>query len=291
MALNIKDPIHVQKLRVKTMETGQFLLRGGGKKLLSSGSIGHAMHLLYFLYMLSSICYPRKGPDVLLTLASGENASWGAMGEIKHLVVVKFKEGVMIEEIIKGMEKLVSEVDLVKSFEWGEDTEGPEMLTQGFTHSFSMTFDKKEDYAAFQSHPNHVEYSAAFSAAIEKIAVLLELKGKILKRLIIPAYLLMTLKILARFHPQELNCSHYSLEYRSSSKDDDYKVYELGTRISFGIPHHVPDICNECQKPNATLKIVFLTLVGLNVDFAEDKVISMAGSTKPNVNILSSALP
>jgi hypothetical protein len=42
----------------------------------------------------------------------------GAMGEIKHLVVVKFKEGVEIEEIIKGMEKLVSEVDLVKSFEW-----------------------------------------------------------------------------------------------------------------------------------------------------------------------------
>jgi hypothetical protein len=42
----------------------------------------------------------------------------GAMGEIKHLVVVKFKEGVAIEEIIKGMEKLVSEVDLVKSFEW-----------------------------------------------------------------------------------------------------------------------------------------------------------------------------
>ncbi|KAG5248040.1 hypothetical protein OIU76_030267 [Salix suchowensis] len=96
----------------------------------------------------------------------------GAMGEIKHLVVVKFKEGVVVEEIIKGMEKLVTEVDLVKSFEWGQDTEGHEMLTQGFTHSFAMTFDKKEDYAAFQSHPSHVEYSATFSAAIEKIVVL-----------------------------------------------------------------------------------------------------------------------
>ena len=42
----------------------------------------------------------------------------GAMGEIKHLVVVKFKEGVVVEDIVKGMEKLVSEVDLVKSFEW-----------------------------------------------------------------------------------------------------------------------------------------------------------------------------
>ncbi|KAJ6368944.1 hypothetical protein OIU78_001337 [Salix suchowensis] len=64
----------------------------------------------------------------------------GAMGEVKHLVVVKFKEGVVVEEIIKGMEKLVTEVDLVKSFEWGQDSEGHEMLTQGFTHSFAMTF-------------------------------------------------------------------------------------------------------------------------------------------------------
>ncbi|KAB5561553.1 hypothetical protein DKX38_006510 [Salix brachista] len=38
----------------------------------------------------------------------------------------------------------------------------------------------------------------------------------------------------------------------------------------------------------ANLKIVFLTVVGFNVDFAEDKVISMAGSTKPTVNILLS---
>lgn len=30
---------------------------------------------------------------------------------------------------------------------------------------------------------------------------------------------------------------------------------------------------------------------GFNVDFTEDKVISMAGSTKPIVNILLSALP
>ncbi|XP_050212961.1 stress-response A/B barrel domain-containing protein At5g22580 [Mercurialis annua] len=94
------------------------------------------------------------------------------MAGFKHLVTVKFKEGSAVDDIIKGMEKLVADVDLVKSFEWGQDMEGPEMLTQGYTHSFSMTFDKKEDYAAFQTHPNHVEYSATFSAAIEKILVL-----------------------------------------------------------------------------------------------------------------------
>ncbi|KAJ8768042.1 hypothetical protein K2173_020982 [Erythroxylum novogranatense] len=94
------------------------------------------------------------------------------MAEFKHLVIVKFKEGAPVEDIVKGMEKLVSEIDHVKSFEWGQEMEGHEMLTQGFTHAFSMTFEKKEGYSAFQNHPNHVEYSAIFSAAIEKIVVL-----------------------------------------------------------------------------------------------------------------------
>ena len=40
------------------------------------------------------------------------------MAVFKHLAVVKFKEDVVVEEILKGMEKLVSEVDAVKSFEW-----------------------------------------------------------------------------------------------------------------------------------------------------------------------------
>lgn len=38
--------------------------------------------------------------------------------EFKHFVIVKFKEGVVVEDLTKGMEKLVSEIDLVKSFEW-----------------------------------------------------------------------------------------------------------------------------------------------------------------------------
>lgn len=40
------------------------------------------------------------------------------MAEFKHLVLVKFKEEVAVEEVLKGMEKLVSEMDIVKSFVW-----------------------------------------------------------------------------------------------------------------------------------------------------------------------------
>ncbi|KAD5803365.1 hypothetical protein R6Q59_024396 [Mikania micrantha] len=94
------------------------------------------------------------------------------MAEFVHLVVVKFKEEVVVEDIIKGLEKLVSEVDSVKSFVWGKDIESMEMLRQGFTHALMMTFGSKDDFIAFQAHPNHVEYSATFSAAIEKIVLL-----------------------------------------------------------------------------------------------------------------------
>ncbi|XP_027343958.1 stress-response A/B barrel domain-containing protein At5g22580 [Abrus precatorius] len=102
------------------------------------------------------------------------------MGEFKHLVFVKFKEGVAVEEVIKGMEKLVKEIDAVKSFEWGQDIESLDVLRQGFTHAFLMTFNKKEDFVAFESHPNHIEFSTTFSAAIENI-VLLDFSSNLVK--------------------------------------------------------------------------------------------------------------
>ncbi|XP_010535674.1 PREDICTED: stress-response A/B barrel domain-containing protein At5g22580 [Tarenaya hassleriana] len=95
-----------------------------------------------------------------------------ATSGFKHLVVVKFKEDAKVDEILKGLEKLVSEIESVKSFEWGHDIESHEMLRQGFTHAFSMTFENREAYVSFTSHPLHVDFSAAFTAAIDKIVLL-----------------------------------------------------------------------------------------------------------------------
>lgn len=63
----------------------------------------------------------------------------------------------------------------------GQDIESLDVLRQGFTHAFLMTFNKKEDFAEFQSHPNHVEFSEKFSAAIEKI-VLLDFPSTLVKK-------------------------------------------------------------------------------------------------------------
>ncbi|XP_061355083.1 stress-response A/B barrel domain-containing protein At5g22580-like [Gastrolobium bilobum] len=94
------------------------------------------------------------------------------MGTFNHYVIVKFNDGVAVEELVQGLEKMISGIEHVKSFEWGKDIESHDMLRQGFTHAFLMTFNGKEDFNAFQNHPNHIEFSKIFSPAVDKIVVL-----------------------------------------------------------------------------------------------------------------------
>ncbi|KAG6417677.1 hypothetical protein SASPL_119863 [Salvia splendens] len=98
------------------------------------------------------------------------------MAEFNHLVLVKFKDDVVVDDVLQGLEKLVSEMDTVK----GQDKESPDVLRQGFTHSFLMTFGSKEDFAAFAAHPNHLQFSTTFSAVIDK-AILLDFPAKTVK--------------------------------------------------------------------------------------------------------------
>lgn len=52
------------------------------------------------------------------------------------------------------------------------------------------------------------------------------------------------------FHPSHLNCSNYMWVHKAYSDVSNYGGYKLGTRISFDIPDHVPDLCKECKKPH-----------------------------------------
>ncbi|KAI3985116.1 hypothetical protein MKX01_027202 [Papaver californicum] len=62
-------------------------------------------------------------------------------------------------------------------------------------------------------------------------------------------------KLEMSFDPKDFNCSHYSRIYKY--KDSSFvEKYELGTRISFDIPDHVPNICDECRKQMATVVLV-----------------------------------
>lgn len=91
------------------------------------------------------------------------------------------------------------------------------------------------------------------------------------------------------FEPKELNCSHYSRVYRDSSGDDDGDGgFELGTRISFEVPGHVPDICKECEKSNGDCGVGLRCIC--HPKECKDKVLSMGGSKSPLGTILFSLI-
>ncbi|KAM3273723.1 hypothetical protein ACQJBY_043116 [Aegilops geniculata] len=95
-----------------------------------------------------------------------------AMGEFKHLCMAKFKEGVVVDDIIQELTKLAAELDTVKYFGWGKDVLNQEALTQGFTHVFVMTFASAEDLAACMGHEKHSAFAATFTAALDKVVVM-----------------------------------------------------------------------------------------------------------------------
>ena len=61
------------------------------------------------------------------------------MGEVKHLCLVRFKEGVVVEDVLKGMTDLVAQMDMVKSFEWYTFDELPFLFSFREAHTACST--------------------------------------------------------------------------------------------------------------------------------------------------------
>lgn len=60
-------------------------------------------------------------------------------------------------------------------------------------------------------------------------------------------------KLEVGFDPKDLNCSHYSRVYRDhygSNSSSFVEGLKLGTVISFDVPDHIPNVCDECAKPH-----------------------------------------
>lgn len=91
-------------------------------------------------------------------------------------------------------------------------------------------------------------------------------------------------KLNVGFDPKDFNCSHYSHIHRSLV-EDNYEGYKLGTRISFDIPGHPPNPCDECQKPNGNCGVGLRCIC--HPRECKNKVISMGGSVEPFANVLS----
>ena len=94
--------------------------------------------------------------------------------ELKHGLFLKFKDGVDpedVKDVEDSLAKLPSQVDSVKSFEWGKNN-SPEKHDEEFTHCFMFTFD---DPTGLKKYAD----SAAHRAVVGKIMATAE-KGRVL---------------------------------------------------------------------------------------------------------------
>lgn len=55
------------------------------------------------------------------------------------------------------------------------------------------------------------------------------------------------------------HCTHYTRTHRTSDGR-----FEIGTRMSFDIPNHVPNPCDECRKPNGNCGVGLRCICHLN---------------------------
>jgi len=102
------------------------------------------------------------------------NAKNPNLGQVRHVVLFKFKAGTTPEQI-KSVEDtfraLPSKVPTIQDFEWGTNM-SPEKLDQGFTHCFFLTFKTAADRDAYLPHPAHKAFGKVLRPFIDKVLVI-----------------------------------------------------------------------------------------------------------------------
>ena len=95
------------------------------------------------------------------------------MAKVKHIGLIKFKEGTSEEQITNLFDNIL---DLTDNIEGIEDyVSGPnsnnEGLNQGLTHGFIMTFTNAAARDAYLPHPEHQRVSDLIKPLAESIVV------------------------------------------------------------------------------------------------------------------------
>ncbi|PIA39174.1 hypothetical protein AQUCO_02700389v1 [Aquilegia coerulea] len=87
------------------------------------------------------------------------------------------------------------------------------------------------------------------------------------------------------FDPKDLKCSHYKRVYRDSAStaSNFSEGFKLGTVISFDIPDHVPNVCDECTKPQGNCGVGLRCIC--HPKECRDKVISKGAPMRPYVGV------
>jgi len=95
------------------------------------------------------------------------------MAKVKHIALVKFKEGTSEQQI----EKLFDEIlDITETISGIEDyvsgtNMSPEGLNQGYTHGLIMTFTDAAARDAYLPHPEHERVKALLLPQVDSVLV------------------------------------------------------------------------------------------------------------------------
>ena len=95
------------------------------------------------------------------------------MARVKHIALVKFKQGTTEEQIAKIFDEIL---DMTESIPEIEDyvagpNSSPEGLTQGYTHGFIMTFKDAAARDSYLANPERTRLKANHQAHIESVSV------------------------------------------------------------------------------------------------------------------------
>lgn len=109
----------------------------------------------------------------LLDKPSEQKGEAGKGKLLRHVVLFKFKKDVtpeQIKEVETAFGQLPKKIDAIESFEWGTDN-SPEMLAQGYTHCFLVTFRDEQGREEYLPHAAHKEFVELALPRIESALV------------------------------------------------------------------------------------------------------------------------
>ncbi len=110
----------------------------------------------------------------LFLLISGLSYGQTSSGDLRHVVIFKFKETsskASVDSVVNSFIGLAKKIPVIKSMEWGLN-DSPENFHQGFTHCFVLTFSNKKDRdEVYQKHPAHMEFQKVLGPHMEKVFV------------------------------------------------------------------------------------------------------------------------
>jgi hypothetical protein len=92
---------------------------------------------------------------------------------LRHVVLIKFKEGTSPEDIKKvedAFHALEGKIKEIRDYEWGINN-SPEGNDKGFTHCFFVTFESEGDRDIYLPHPDHQAFVQVLIPHLEDVLV------------------------------------------------------------------------------------------------------------------------